>query len=578
MINTKLLKLNAANNHYIIYTVLANFGVLLANIALVAFFAAFLVNVVTQSLQVQHFINGIVAIGIILIVRLSCGRIAILTSFHAASSIKQVLRTKIYDHYLRMQHMDNVAYPQAQLLQIASEGIEQLELYYARYIPQFFYSMLAPLLLFLILLPMDALVATALLIAVPMIPISIIVVQKIAKKLLGRYWKAYTQLGDRFLDNLQALPTLKIFQADHAYVKRMDEEAESFRKATMRVLVMQLNSIVVMDLVAYLGASVGIFFAILSFQNGNIPLTQALFIIFISADFFIPMRQLGSLFHVAMNGIAASKTMFHILNHPLPNDGHIPLTHVEHINFHNVSFRYHDADTDVLKNVSLSLPQKGLVVIVGASGAGKSTLASCIMRYNQLSEGEITINHRAYGDYTHESIMTKIKYLGAHPFVFQATMRQNLTLGNTTISDTQLIARLNDVGLLAFVESHGGLDMMCGEHGNNLSTGQKQRLCLARALAATSDVLILDEMSANIDRESEQWIMQRLEIVAQQQLIIMITHRLQHATMADSVIFVAKTGQVTHATHEQLMNQHAEYRELVVKQRELENFVEAMYA
>lgn len=578
MINTKLLKLNSHNNRYIFYIVLANFGVLIANIALIAVFAAFFVDVFNKPLHIQHYLNVVIAIVTILIVRLSCGRLATLLSFHASSSIKKVLRTKIYEHYLRLKQCNNKTFQHAQLLQIASEGIEQLELYYARYIPQFFYSMLAPLFLFFILLHIDARVATALLLAVPMIPISILVVQKIAKKLLGRYWSAYTQLGNRFLDNLQALATLKIFQADDYYLKRMDDEAESFRKATMRVLVMQLNSIVVMDLVAYLGASVGIFLAILSFQHGNISLSQALFIVFISADFFIPMRQLGSLFHVAMNGIAASKTMFQVLNQPFPHDGKVTLTHIKNIKLSKASFKYSDAQTYVFKDVSLELPPKGLVVIVGASGAGKSTLVSCIMRYHLVNEGDVTFNDRSYLDYTFQSIMAKIKYLGAHPFVFQGTIRENLTLGNTNISDSQLYAHLHQVGLLSFVESHGGLAMMCEEQGNNLSTGQKQRLCLARALAAHAEVMILDEMSANIDHESEHWIMQSLEMIAKQQLIVLITHRLHHAVHADSVIFVSKTGEVIHGSHEQLMMQQPEYYALFLQQRALEKYVEEMYA
>lgn len=578
MISKDLLKINKASNKYIALTTIYNFVVLFANVYLIYVFASFFSKLLLETLQQADVVLTVLKIVAVLVVRLIFAHQATMVSFHASTQIKAKLRELIFSKLFQTQKNYNQSLSSAEVMQLAGEGIEHLELYYGRYLPQFFYSLIAPLILFVILANIDITVATVLLIAVPLIPISIIVVQKIAKKLLGQYWKAYTKLGDRFLDNLQGLTTLKIFQADNHYLQLMDQEAETFRKATMRVLVMQLNSIVVMDLVAYLGASVGIIIGLMSFQAGNISLSQTIFIVLISADFFIPMRQLGSLFHVAMNGLAASKKIFAFLHHPITQDGDITLESLNTLRFNQVTFQYEDALTPVLNEVSFDLPIQGLIVAVGPSGAGKSTLASLIQRLHHVSHGTIEVNGLNINDYTHDSLFKHISYLSNQSHVFKGTIKDNLQLGYKHSSEDEMWDALRMVDLEHFVLSQGGLMMLLEENGNNLSTGQRQRLVLARNLLKKTSLMILDETTANIDVESEEVIMKAVKALSVNQSILMISHRLYHAYIADHVIYVSETGKVFLSNHQQLMKTQPGYHHLVNTQQELESVLEVHYA
>lgn len=574
MINKDLLKINKASNKYIVLTVLYNFIVLFANVYLIYVVATFFSKLLLETLQQADIGQTVLRIGLVFVIRLIFAHQATLVAFHASTQIKTKLRELIISKLFKTQKNYKQALSSAEIMQLAGEGVEHLELYYGRYLPQFFYSLMAPIILFFILANIDITVATVLLIAVPLIPISIIIVQKIAKKLLGQYWKAYTKLGDRFLDNLQGLTTLKIFQADNHYLELMDQEAESFRKATMRVLIMQLNSIVVMDLVAYLGASVGIIFGLLSFQAGNITLSSTIFIVLISADFFIPMRQLGSLFHVAMNGLAASKKIFAFLHHQVEENGEIKLESLQSLRFNQVSFQFLDASTPVLSKVNFNLPTKGLTVVVGPSGAGKSTLASLIQRLYLASEGVIEVNGRNINDYEQDSLFEHITYLSNQSHVFKGTLKENLQLGFKQASDEAMLQALNMVDLDQFVLHQGGLMMLLEENGNNLSTGQRQRLVLARNLLKKTSLMILDEITANIDAESEEIIMNAVKALSLTQGILMISHRLYHAYEADHVIYVSENKEVIFSHHQELMKTQVGYRQLVTMQQELEAALE----
>lgn len=578
MINKRLIKINHQHNHYIAYAVLSNIIILLTNVVMLAAFSLFFSHLILNTLKHSHLFNFIGVLISMLLIRIVFTRVATLSSFHAASKSKALLRRMVYDHLLLHQQMNNSSLTSSHVVQLASEGIEQLELYYGRYLPQFFYSLLAPLFLFVVLMTIDLKVALALLLAVPLIPISILVVQKIAKKLLGKYWKSYTSLGERFFDLISSLTTLKLYRSDQHYLDKMDQEAESFRKATMKVLVMQLNSIVVMDLVAYLGASVGIFLGIVAYANHTISLGAALFVVFISADFFIPLRQLGSLFHVAMNGIAASKTIFQFLDETPPKEGTHNLKNIQSFSFNQAGFQYKNAMKPTFNQLDLTLPQSGFVTVVGKSGSGKSTLAYCMTRQYNLTHGDCKINGKSINDISYNSLHHHITLINHHSFIFEGTIKENLIMANSHKTDEQLKKVMQEVGLESLISNPLGLETIVFENGSNLSTGQRQRLLIARAILKESEIILCDEITANIDYESEDKVMNILKKLAEHSCVVFITHRLQHCIKADQIMFFKSNGRVVYSTHHNLMNQEAEYNELFSSQQQLETVLEVKHA
>ncbi len=431
--------------------------------------------------------------------------------------------------------------------------------------------MLAPLTLFVIVGSMSIKVAAILLICVPLIPMAIVAVQKFAKKLLAKYWGAYTELGDSFLENLQGLTTMKIYQTDEYYAKKMDAEAESFRKVTMRVLIMQLNSISIMDLVAYGGAAIGIVLSVLQLRAGNITLSECFFIIMISAEFFLPMRQLGSFFHIAMNGNAAADKIFKLLDISEPPNGTVyEIPHFD-ISFNNVSFSYtHKRQT--LKNISFELPEKGFAALVGVSGCGKSTVASIIMGEHELESGTTAIGGIPVNDIARETLQKKVTRVRSDSYLFKGTVRENLLMGNENASDSDICDALRRVELYDTIMEKGGLLMELAENASNLSGGQKQRLAIARALLHDSDIYIFDEATSNIDAESENKIMQVIHELAHKKTVLLISHRLANVVDADK-IFVMQDGQITESgTHIELISINGYYSKLFNAQQDLEKY------
>ena len=470
----------------------------------------------------------------------------------------------------------------AEAVQISTEGVDQLEIYFGKYVPQFFYSLLAPVTLFVIVGTMSMKVAIVLLLCVPLIPISIVAVQKFAKKLLAKYWGSYTGLGDTFLENLQGLTTLKIYQADERYAKKMDEEAENFRKITMRVLIMQLNSISIMDMVAYGGAAVGIILSILELQSGNITLAECFFITMISAEFFLPLRLLGSFFHIARNGNAAADKIFRLLDVPVPEKGTVTDIPTEEIVLENVNFGYTE-EKQVLHNVSLTIPSHSFVALVGESGCGKSTIASLIMNNHRVDSGKVSIGGIDVKDIADEALYKKITRVRHDSYLFKGTVFDNLKMGVTTETLVQkyetpadleeaMYDALKQVDLYDTIMEKGGLMMPIEEKASNLSGGQKQRLVLARAILHDSDIYIFDEATSNIDVESEDKIMKVVQELAKKKLVILISHRLANVVNADQIYVVEKGKIVETGNHSNLLANKGAYSKLFYAQQELEKY------
>lgn len=507
--------------------------------------------------------NYFLYIGMILvclIIRYIVNQKAIEMSYSSSHIVKETLRTQLYKKLSKIGIGYTNKWSTAEIVQLSTEGIEQLETYFASYIPQFFYSLIAPMTLFIVISFMNFKAALVLLVCVPLIPMSIVFVQKFAKILLNRYWGQYTKLGDSFLENLQGLTTLKIYEADGYYHKKMNVESENFRKITMRVLTMQLNSITVMDLVAYGGSALGIVFALTSSQD----LFQTLFIILISAEFFIPMRQLGSYFHIAMNGMAASDKLFGILEMETEEKQEVDLKDCS-ISASNLCFGY--ADKEVLHAIHFKA-DKGMIGFVGESGSGKSTIASLLMGQYSNYRGELKLSGYEIKDINVYPYMTLVSL---ESYLFSGSLRDNLAMAKD-VSDKEMNIVLEKVGIFDYVNEQGGLDMRILEGGKNLSGGQRQRLVLARALLKDSPIYIMDEATSNIDVESENKIMEVLYELSKEKLVLCISHRLANLIHADAIYCLKDGNIVESGTHEGLLQQKGVYCELFNTQKELERY------
>lgn len=572
MINKRLIGTVAESKKYIAGNVILQWCSLTANIALMLSISRMLAELFRGSTSVQLFtVTGIVVI-LALAVRFFCSIGAAKMGYFSSKAVKKSLREKIYQKLLRLGSSYNEQVKTSEVVQVAVEGVDQLETYFGAYLPQFFYAMLAPLTLFIVLCFVNVAAAVVLLICVPLIPVAIAAVQTWAKKLLSKYWGQYTELGDTFLENLQGLTTLKIYQADAFKQQEMNEQAEKFRKITMKVLTMQLNSITIMDLIAYGGAALGVIMAVTQYQSGGVSLEGCLLIILLAADFFIPMRQLGSFFHIAMNGMAASDKIFRLLDleetKPEITES-FPSGHT--IRCSGLSFSY-EPDREILHSVDLTFPQGSFTALVGESGCGKSTLASILMGRNKGYTGSVSVGGVPLSSIQEESLLRNITYISHQSYLFKGTVRENLLMGKPGASDEELWAVLSRVNLAEFLKAEQGLDTRLLEKASNLSGGQCQRLALARALLHDSPVYIFDEATSNIDVESENDIMREIHELAKSKTVILVSHRLANVVGADH-IYVLDHGIVAESgSHEELLAHHGLYERLWSAQQTLEQF------
>lgn len=573
MINKRLIAYMKEDKKYVYLQVFCQWIALIAQIILI-FILASMINSLFQKEKIATstlLLNfGIISICILL--KLAMRYLASLLSHYAAQHLKLQLRTQIYEKLLQL----NAQYPEyvstSQLMQLSVEGVDQLEIYFGKYLPQFFYSMIAPVTLFAILVSIEWKTSLLLLLCVPLIPISIVMVQKFAKKLLGKYWGLYGNLGDRFLDNIKGLTTLKIYESDAKKHQEMNEEAERFRKITMKVLIMQLNSISVMDIVAFGGAAIGILITLNTYLANEITLGNAFIMIMLSAEFFIPLRLLGSYFHIAMNGNAAAGKIFAFLDiDTLNQDKTTVINDVMNIQFNNVSFAYDKEN--VIRNISFSWQGAGSYGIVGESGSGKTTLSGLLSKKFMTHIGMIEIGGTNIHELAHSELMKHMCIVDHQAFLFKGSIRSNLLYGNAFATDAQLMEALKQVNLYDFIMSQNGLDTEILEKGRNLSGGQAQRLALARALLHDSEIYLFDEATSNIDAESENDIMKVIHQLAKNKMVIMITHRLANVKDFDTIC-VMQNGEMIHSgTHETLMNSCGVYQQLVNTQNDIEQYI-----
>lgn len=572
MIKTRLVKLLSHAKKYIVYQVLWQWIALLSQIAAIFRVAGLLQQAVEGTITAESIATSAIVFAVVIAVRFVCERMASKASYMASVDVKRILRDRIYEKMLRLGASYKEHVSTSEVVQVSTEGVEQLETYFGRYLPQLFYSLLAPVTLFMLLESVSVKASVVLLICVPLIPMSIVFVQKLAKKLLNKYWGIYTGLGDSFLENLQGLTTLKIYQADEMKAKEMDAESENFRKITMKVLTMQLNSTSVMDIMAYGGAAVGMIVVIVEFVHGRVDLAGALSIVLLASEFFIPLRLLGSFFHIAMNGMAASDKIFKILDLPEPEAGTRRLDNRQlSVQLEQVRFAYEE-EREILRGITLDIPVGSFVSLVGESGSGKSTIAGLLSGKNRLYKGKIEIGGVALSDIAEESLMEHVTLIRHNSYLFKGTVADNLRMAKADASEAEMIAVLQKVNLWDFLSVQQGLETELLEKASNLSGGQCQRLALARALLRDSEIYIFDEATSNIDMESEELIMAVIHELAQTKSVLLISHRLSNVVKSDCIYMLADGVIQESGSHEELMNKKGAYQKLFAYQEQLEQY------
>ena len=569
MINKRLIGTVRESKKYIAGNVVCQWISLVANITMMGAIAKMLQNL-SEGKDSHIGLTAVIA-AVAVIVRFICATTASRMGYLSSKAVKKTLREMIYKKLLRLGSSYKEQANTSEVVQVAVEGVDQLETYFGQYLPQFFYAMLAPLTLFAVLSFVNLPSAIVLLVCVPMIPVTIVLIQRWAKKLLSKYWGQYTALGDTFLENLQGLTTTKIYQADEFKHKEMNEQSEHFRKITMKVLTMQLNSITVMDLIAYGGAALGVILATTQLRAGQVDLFGCILIILLAADFFLPMRLLGSYFHIAMNGMAASDKIFRLLDLPEPEQKTEIVPADCSIECKNLRYSY-EADREILHGIDMTFPKGSFTAIVGESGCGKSTISAILMGRNKGYTGEITVGGTSLSEISEESLMENFTYISHNSYLFKGTVRENLLMARPNAGEDALWQVLEQVNLADFLRSENGLDTLLNEKASNLSGGQCQRLALARALLHDSPVYIFDEATSNIDVESENDIMHEIHALAKVKTVILISHRLANVVAADNIYVLDKGNVAESGDHNALLSKNGAYAKLWNAQQELENY------
>ena len=565
MIDKELFKLIGGNKKYIFTAVLTQVIGLVANVAVTGS-VCYAVYLLTVSAAYSEFVYPLIGAVLGIAIRYICSRLTGEIKDKLGRQVKKDLRERVYDKIVKLGVRTTDGMSMAGLTQVAVEGVEQLDLYYSSYLPQFFFAMIAPVVLFLICVRIDWRTSLVLIACVPLIPVSIVAVSRYAKKIFAKYWGKYTSMGDKFLDSVQGLKELKIFMADEKQHQRINESAEEFRVITMKVLVMQLASTTIMDLVAYGGAGAGIALAICETAFWGLNPIAALFLCLVAVEFFLPLRAFGSAFHVAMNGASAGKKIISLLNAPDPEWGEKSVGGKE-IKLTDVTFSY-DGKRDVLKNVSMTFPEKGMTAIVGESGCGKSTVVNMLVGAFRPQSGEVTVGGKQLEKLSRENWYSHLSAVSYNTYIFNESVRDNFKLAKESVTDDEIYSALEKVNLKEFISENGGLDKVITEDANNISGGQKQRLALAVALVSDKDIYVFDEATSNIDIDSI--IMKNIKAISENKSVIVISHRLANVVTSDNIYYMEDGEVRERGSHESLMSAKQGYARLYNAQKTLE--------
>ena len=561
MINKKLLSFDRGALRYVGANVAFQWLGMLCNVIFVRAIARLVGEAFAGSLTSAQLWQNLVLCLATVPMRFAFTMLASAMSDQASKDVKRTLRSSIYAKLARLGPNYTETAATSEVVMLASEGVEQIDTYFAKYLPQLFYSLLAPVTLFVLLVGVHARSAIILLCCVPLIPMSIVAVQKFAKKLLANYWGEYTTLGDSFLENIQGLTTLKIYQADGWKHEQMNAQAERFRRITMKVLTMQLNSVTLMDLMAYGGAGLGIISAVAAFAAGRLTLTATLTIVLLAADFFLPLRLLGSYFHIAMNGAASAEKIFKLLAAEEPADGDRVPGENTTLKLEHVTFGY-EKDRTILNDVSFTIPQGSFVSLVGESGCGKSTIAALLSGSRTGYTGSVTLGGVPVQELQQEQRLRTLTLVPHNAAIFKGTVESNLRMAKPDADEAQLWASLEQVNLADFCRSQNGLQTALHEGGSNLSGGQRQRISIARAILKNPRILILDEATSALDTESERVVQDALDRLMIGRTSFVIAHRLSTIKNADKILVLEHGALVEAGTHDELIAKNGLYAHL----------------
>ncbi|MDU7163892.1 MAG: ABC transporter ATP-binding protein/permease [Anaerococcus vaginalis] len=532
MFDRKLFRELESEKFLIIAMVMIKIFQLLTHVGMVFSIGFLLGNLILRDFNISRFIFSLILIIFINVILI---KLESFLSYKASYRIKNSLRKRLLEKVFsfEMEYSSKVSI--SEVIALGVEGIEQLNLFYSFLLPQLLYSILGPVILFVIMSFINLKISLIMLSLIPLIPLAIMMVQKIAKKVVKSYWKSYTNMSNVFIDFLYGLMTLQVFNADEEYNNKLNEYAEDFRVKTMKLLFVQLNNLTVLDIVSYSGTALGIVLSLKAFFEGQIGVFAAFSFILLSQEFFMPLRRLGSLFHVAMNGISSANSLFEILEIPSPEkfsemirDNNID------IKLSNVGFSY--GDKKILDGINMEFKSCEITAIVGKSGCGKSTIGKLIGGFIKEDRGFIYYNNLK--NISKESLNEKIMLVDNNPYFFTESLRYNLQMANLKSNDDDFIEVLKKVGLYEYFNSLDGLDTKIQASASNLSGGQRQRLAIARVLLKKPSVLILDESISNIDQESEKIILYVINKLKKYTTIILITHRLNTVTNADYIYYL----------------------------------------
>jgi ATP-binding cassette subfamily C protein len=567
MLNSKLIRLAHGSRKWIALCVLAEFVSLVSNIIIVITVAGLIEKSILESVSIVDVTTGLMVILAAILLRYLFIRIKGNLSYLCSSGIKSSLRGSIYRKLLELEMDSTRSAGTSSIVAASVEGVEALEVYFSRFLPQLFYSLFAPVLLFAVISRYSQMAAMAMFFCVPIIPLSIVAVMRRARKQMRNFWKDYERLGAYFLESLQGLTTLKVFSRDFEREGLLQEKSWTFRNSTMKVLSLQLSSITVMDLIAFGGVAAGILIAVLFPTTSSRSISAAVIVLVLSSEFFVPLRILGSYFHAAMNGVAAADRIFELLNARIDRPAAVssaPLS--SEIIFKNVSFSY-DSQRPILRDISFSMPIKGITAIVGKSGSGKSTLTNLLLGFNQPQTGQIIFGGCDIGTIERKDLRRRITLVPQNSYMFSGTVRYNLQMSRKEASEDEMLEALHMSGFLSVLkEFPEGLDTQVGERGSRLSGGQRQRLSLARSILLDADVYVFDEVTSNVDVESENHIMKAIHELSKRKSVLIISHRLYAIKEADNILVLEQGRLIDKGSHGELLSRSGLYAKMYEEQ------------
>lgn len=571
MIEKQLFRFCGNTKKYIMLAVMTNCFRLIANIGF-SFLLAYLLSNVLQGNTDLPYGMILAAMAILILLRQLCIREVNKRNQQVVGEVKHNLRKAVYGKVLRLGNTYQETLTTQEIVHLGVEGVEQLENYFGGYLTQFYYCFSSAIILFAVVAPLNFWAALIMFLLAPIIPISLQGMLGMIKRIQKDYWDSYADVGNLFLDSIQGLTTLKIFEADKKRAEEMETISEKFRIYTMKLLGSQLNSMAVIDWFAYGGAAAGIIIAINQYAKGNVSLFGIIVIILLAAEFFVPMRVLTSLFHVAMTGVTAGDTMLAFMDREEPKrDGNKLLDQDPSVEVKNLTYTYKDGTT-ALKGINMTIESGQMTAIVGPSGCGKSTLASILSGQFQAERGFIYLDGTEFYQFAAEEVTTKITRITHDGHLFIGSVRANLRMGNENATDEEMIVALDKVSMWGHLKTMEGLDTVLLSGGKNLSGGQAQRISLARALIHQSQIFIFDEATSNIDVESEEIILRVIEDIAKTNTVIYISHRLQSIKNADQIYVMDQGVIVEDGKHADLLKNQGLYHKLFTEQEDLENY------